>query len=85
MFVDVRGDELYNTGHIPGALSIADTEMDSRFTELDPNAWIILYCTWPAEESSARAATVLLARGFTNVSALKGGLQLWQQTGYPME
>ena len=45
VFVDVRGDELYNTGHIPGALSIADTEMDSRFTELDPNAWIILYCT----------------------------------------
>ena len=41
VFVDVRGDELYNTGHIPGALSIADTEMDSRFTELDPNAWII--------------------------------------------
>jgi 3-mercaptopyruvate sulfurtransferase SseA len=45
VFVDVRGDELYNTGHISGALSIADTEMDSRFTELDPNAWIILYCT----------------------------------------
>jgi len=45
VFVDVRGDDLYNTGHIPGALSIADTEMDSRFTELDPNAWVILYCT----------------------------------------
>ncbi len=45
VFVDVRGDELYGTGHIPGALSIADTEMDSRFAELDPNAWIILYCT----------------------------------------
>lgn len=45
VFVDVRGDELYNTGHIQGALSIADTEMETRFTELDPNAWIITYCT----------------------------------------
>lgn len=45
VFVDVRGDDLYNTGHIPGAVSIAESEMESRFTELDPNAWIITYCT----------------------------------------
>jgi 3-mercaptopyruvate sulfurtransferase SseA len=45
VFVDVRGDDLYNAGHIPGALSIAESEMESRFTELDPNAWIITYCT----------------------------------------
>ena len=45
IFVDVRGDDLYNTGHIPGSLSIAESEMESRFTELDPNAWIITYCT----------------------------------------
>lgn len=45
VFVDVRGDDLYNTGHIPGALSIAEEEMENRFTELDPNDWIITYCT----------------------------------------
>ncbi|MDO9086751.1 MAG: rhodanese-like domain-containing protein [Anaerolineaceae bacterium] len=45
VFVDVRGDDLYNTGHIPGALSIAENEMESRFTELNPNDWIITYCT----------------------------------------
>jgi 3-mercaptopyruvate sulfurtransferase SseA len=45
VFVDVRGDDLYNTGHIPGAISIAEDAMETRFSELDPNDWIITYCT----------------------------------------
>ncbi len=45
VFVDVRGDDSYNMGHIPGAISIAEEEMEARFTELDPNDWIITYCT----------------------------------------
>ncbi len=45
VFVDVRGDDSYNTGHIPGALSIAEAEMENRFSELNPNDWIITYCT----------------------------------------
>lgn len=45
VFVDVRGDDFYNSGHIPGALSIAEAELENRFSELDPNDWIITYCT----------------------------------------
>ncbi len=45
VFVDVRGDDSYNSGHIPGALSIAEEELENRFSELDPNDWIITYCT----------------------------------------
>lgn len=45
VFVDVRGEDLYNAGHIPGALEIAEDEIESRLSELDPNAWIITYCT----------------------------------------
>ncbi len=45
VFVDVRGDDSYNMGHIPGALSIAEAEVENRFSELDPNDWIITYCT----------------------------------------
>jgi rhodanese-related sulfurtransferase len=43
--VDVRGDDLYNAGHIPGALSIPESDLESRITNLDPNARIITYCT----------------------------------------
>lgn len=45
IFVDVRGDDLFNVGHIPGALSIPESDMESRISNLDSNAWIITYCT----------------------------------------
>ena len=45
VFVDVRGVEAYNMSHIPGSLSIPLAELESRLTELDPNQWIITYCT----------------------------------------
>lgn len=45
VFVDTRTLDSYNASHIPGALSIPENEVDSRFTELNPNDWIITYCT----------------------------------------
>jgi len=45
VFVDVRGVDAYNMSHIPGSLSIPLAELESRLTELDPNQWIITYCT----------------------------------------
>ena len=45
VFVDVRDQAYFNDAHIPGAKSIPLDEFDSRMSELDPNDWIILYCT----------------------------------------
>lgn len=45
VFVDVRSAESYSQGHIPGAINIPLAEMESRAGELDPNQWIITYCT----------------------------------------
>ena len=45
VFVDVRGPAYFQTSHIPGALSIPLSEIEARYIELDPNDWIILYCT----------------------------------------
>jgi 3-mercaptopyruvate sulfurtransferase SseA len=45
VFVDVRSAETYNQGHIPGAINIPLAEMATRASELDPNQWIITYCT----------------------------------------
>lgn len=44
-FIDVRGDAYYSQGRIPGAISIAVSEMEDHLAELDPSAWIITYCT----------------------------------------
>jgi 3-mercaptopyruvate sulfurtransferase SseA len=45
IFVDARSQEAYAESHIPGALSIPAAELESRIDELDPNQWIITYCT----------------------------------------
>ena len=45
VFVDVRDAGSYASSHIPGALSIPLNELPDRLGELDPNAWIITYCT----------------------------------------
>jgi 3-mercaptopyruvate sulfurtransferase SseA len=45
VFVDVRGEPYYSQGHIPGALSITDVELPNRLNELNPDDWIITYCT----------------------------------------
>jgi 3-mercaptopyruvate sulfurtransferase SseA len=45
VFVDVRGEPYYSEGHIPGALSIEESEVLARLTELNPEDLIITYCT----------------------------------------
>ena len=44
-FVDVRGSEFYAQAHIPGAVSLPESELSTRLGELDPFSWIITYCT----------------------------------------
>lgn len=45
IFVDTRSVELYNERHITGSIDISSTEAALRYQELDPQKWIILYCT----------------------------------------
>ena len=45
VFLDVRGDPFFSEGHIPGALSVSSLELEQHLKELNPEAWIIPYCT----------------------------------------
>lgn len=45
VFVDVRDEASFNSGHVPGAVNIYLVDFDSRYTELSKDDWIILYCT----------------------------------------
>lgn len=45
IFLDTRGEPYFSQGHIPGAFAMTDEEIPARLGELDPNAWIITYCT----------------------------------------
>jgi 3-mercaptopyruvate sulfurtransferase SseA len=45
IFIDTRGEPYFSQGHIPGAIALTDDDVVARQGELDPNAWIITYCT----------------------------------------
>ena len=45
VFVDVRGSGAYQVAHVPGAVLIPLNAVETRLSELDPNDWIITYCT----------------------------------------
>ncbi len=45
VIVDTRSAAQFQTQHIPGAINIPLDLIDARKAELDPNAWIITYCT----------------------------------------
>ena len=45
LFIDVRDSSAYAEVHISGSLSFPLAQLESRLKELNPNAWIITYCT----------------------------------------
>lgn len=45
VFLDVRDLISYQEHHIPEAVTIPLTELETRTGELDPSGWIITYCT----------------------------------------
>ena len=45
VFIDVRSAKSYTTAHIPGALNIPLAQLEGRAGELNPQDWIITYCT----------------------------------------
>lgn len=45
IFVDVRSEQSYTEGHIPGSISLPADKVETQFQTLDPAKWIITYCT----------------------------------------
>ena len=45
---------------------------------------MILYCTCPSEETSAKVALQLHRFGINRVRPLRGGFETWRELGYPL-
>lgn len=85
VFLDLRPRSAFARTHIPGAISIPAEELESRYLDLPDDWTIITYCDCPLEESSAQAALFLIAHGFPSTTPLRGGIEAWIQSGYPIE
>jgi rhodanese-related sulfurtransferase len=84
--IDVRGKD-YDAGdsRIKGALRISPNELKSHLSEIPRDREIVTYCACSTDGGAVNSARVLLANGFKNVRALKGGWNAWRQAGGPVE
>ena len=85
LIVDVRNEQAWMGGHIPGAIVLPVAEMQARLAEMPQNRDIILYCACGAEEESAHAGVILVKAGYSRVWALRGGWDDWLAAGYPTD
>jgi rhodanese-related sulfurtransferase len=85
VLVDVREDNEWAAGHLPGAIHLGKgiIERDIEKTVTDPAAKIILYCGGGFR--SALAGDSLQKMGYTNVESMDGGWKGWVEAGLPTE
>jgi len=81
--LDVRTEEEYTEGHIPGAILIPHDELLVRHNDLpsDKNAPIIVYCG--SGVRSTFAANLLVDMGYTRVYNMYQGFNTWKNADYP--
>ena len=83
--VDVREDQEWDKGHLPGAVHLGKGVIERDIEEriADPQAPIVLYCG--GGYRSALAAFNLQKMGYTNVISMDGGFRGWKDAGLPVE
>ena len=81
--LDVRPEDEFALGHLPGAVNIPLRELEARLSELDPTQEIVAYCRGPYCVLSYEAVAALRARGF-KVRRLEDGLPEWRAAGLPV-
>ena len=76
IILDVRTQEEYDDGHIPGAILIPNTQIEDRAEEVltDKNQLILVYCR--SGRRSKLAAEALVELGYTNIKEF-GGIIDW--------
>ncbi|WGY70467.1 ArsR family transcriptional regulator [Burkholderia cepacia] len=82
--LDVRPQDEFAQGHLPGALNIPLSELDARVGELPAGTEIVAYCRGPYCVFAVEAVAALRARGFTAVR-LEDGFPEWKAAGLAVE
>ncbi|NIP25102.1 metalloregulator ArsR/SmtB family transcription factor [candidate division KSB1 bacterium] len=84
LLLDVRPEEEYRNGHIPGAISIPLSDLKNRLDEIPRDRQVVAYCRGPYCVLSAEAMAILRNAGF-RAFRLREGMPEWQQAGQPVE
>lgn len=82
--VDVRPPEEYQSGHLPGALSIPMSELERRLSELPIDRKVVAYCRGPFCVMAVDAVRLLRAHGYQAIR-LEEGVSEWVARGLSIE
>ncbi len=83
VLVDVRGEDEWAGGYIPGAVLVPLRDLTERIGEVaaDKTQPVVLYCAVGAR--SLRAAQALQELGYRRPLSVSGGIVDWLARGYP--
>lgn len=76
--IDVRHAEDYAIGHIPSAISIPKTELESKLSALSKNDVHVIYC-YNQQCQLAAGAALFMAKNDYPVMELEGGFKVWSE------
>jgi len=84
--VDLRHplDYLPDPRVLPGTVRVSPADLTAHQKLLPRDRDVILYCTCPSEETSAKVALQLHKFGINRVRPLRGGFEGWRDLGYPL-
>lgn len=82
--LDVRPEDEFGLGHLPGAINITIGDLKRRLADFDPKKEIVAYCRGPYCVLSYEAVAVLRTHGF-KVRRLEDGLPEWRAAGLPVD
>ena len=72
----------FKTIHIPGSLYFDNPRV--AVSSLDKKAETVVYCSGPSCASGPVAAQYFIRNGFEKVRLYSGGLEVWQENGFPL-
>src|SRR4029077_4360638 len=83
MVLDLRPEDEFRLGHLPGAVNIPLRELKARLSQFKRSREIIAYCRGPYCVLSYEAVAALRRAGF-KARRLEDGLPEWRAAGLPV-
>lgn len=83
IFIDVREESEFKSGHLQNARNIPVGKLDERMHEIEKykDREMVVYCE--SGMRASRAIAKLKKNGFTGVHALTGGVVAWEKANLP--
>ncbi len=81
--VDIRDEQSFAAGHIPGAYHLTNGTLQGFMDKTDPEQKVVVVCYHGI--SSQQAAQYLLHQGFEEVYSMDGGFEAWRRSELPVE